>query len=360
MELVKYSGWENLVREEVASEAEEAILRGRDPRQERRRRQVQRRRFGAGLVSGILVAAALLLALFLTGCGTGDEVGDAGPVTPVDPAVSEPVEQTTSTTTTTSESGGAGPSPSPTTSTTKASTEQTQVSVYFVRGEKIGVAHRSIPKTTAVGAAAMRALLEGPNSREREAGLISAIPQGTAFLGLNIKDKVATVDLSQEFASGGGTLSMTLRLAQVVYTLTQFPSVDRVQFRLDGQPVEAIGGEGLVVYPPVSRRDYEDATPAIMVESPAVGDSIKSPVRIWGTANTFEATFQVNIVDADGRVIADQFVTATSGSGDRGTFDVKVPFSISRSQRGALIVFEYSAKDGSKINIVEIPLGLER
>jgi hypothetical protein len=234
-----------------------------------------------------------------------------------------------------------------------------QISVYFTRGEKIAAAHRTIPRTKEVGAAAMRALLAGPNARERdEGGLGSVIPGGTAFLGLNIKDKVATVDLSKEFASGGGTLSMTLRLAQVVYTLTQFPTVERVSFMLDGEPVESIGGEGLIVDPPVGRKDYEYATPAIMVETPCVGDDVSSPMRVAGTANVFEATFQINVVDADGLIIAEKTVTASSGTGQRGTFDVTVPYDIDRGQRGSLIVFEYSAKDGSQTNVVEIPLDL--
>ena len=254
--------------------------------------------------------------------------------------------------------GGSSSSTGPGGATT--GTHTTDLTVYFMRGEKIGAAHRVVSETKEVGAAAVRALLEGPTAAEREAGLGTEIPDGTQLLGLSIDGGVATVDLSGEFESGGGSLSMLARVAEVVYTLTQFPSVEKLRFELGGKAVQAIGREGIVVDSPVGRADYEDVTPAILVESPAVGDTVRSPLHARGTANTFEATFMVNIVDSEGKVIANTFETATSGSGQRGTFDVTVPFTLDRSGRGALIVFESSAADGSRIHIVKIPLELEK
>ena len=59
-------------------------------------------------------------------------------------------------------------------------------------------------------------------------------------------------------------------------------------------------------------------------------------------------------------IIARDFVTATSGSGTRGTFDFTVPFTIDRDGVGELIVLELSAKDGSRIHLQEIPLRMKR
>ena len=72
----------------------------------------------------------------------------------------------------------------------------------------------------------------------------SAIPAGTRLLGLTIKDGVATVDLSSEFESGGGSASATIRLGQVVYTLTQFPTVKSVVFQIDGRTVTRLRQRG--------------------------------------------------------------------------------------------------------------------
>ena len=70
---------------------------------------------------------------------------------------------------------------------------------------------------------------------------------------------------------------MLMRLAQVVFTLTQFPTVDGVNFKLDGKAIDVLGGEGIIIDHPMSRADYEDMSPAILVESPTVGNSVSSP-----------------------------------------------------------------------------------
>lgn len=77
-------------------------------------------------------------------------------------------------------------------------------------------------------------------------------------------------------------------------------------------------------------------------------------MRIWGTANTFEATFMVDILDEDGNVLTTEVVTATSGSGTRGTFDVEIAFDAGDSEEGMVVAYELSARDGSRVNEVEI------
>jgi hypothetical protein len=303
-----------------------------------------------------LVLALAGATLAFGSCGYGDDVGDGGTVSttegPETTVTLPPEDPTTTTTSTTAPTGS--------TTTTTVTEDTMTLNVYYSRGELISAAARVVPKTQQVGAAAMNALLEGPTAVEEEAGMVTNIPAGTTFLGLTIDDGVATVDLSKEYASGGGTLSMMMRLAEVVFTLTQFPTVDGVNFKLDGEPIDVLGGEGLILNHPMSRSDYEDLSPAILVESPTVGNTVDSPMRVRGTANVFEAVFRINVVDWDGLIIADEVVTASSGTGTRGTFDVTIPFTVESAGRGALIVFAESPKDGSPIDVVEIPLQLEK
>ncbi len=234
------------------------------------------------------------------------------------------------------------------------------VKVYFTRGDKLGVSTRQIPATKAVATAAVRELLKGPNADETSYGLGTTVPDGTKLLGVTVKDKVATVDLSGTFQSGGGSLSMTMRLTQVVYTLTQFKTIDSVRFSLDGKPVSVFGGEGIMLDKPLTRLSYEDVLPAILVESPTPGQTATGAIRVIGNANVFEAVFLAEVRDAGGATLAKKQVKATSGTGTRGTFDTTFTFTTPKTQMGSLVVYELSAKDGTPINVVTIPLKLAK
>ena len=133
-----------------------------------------------------------------------------------------------------------GPPPAQTTST--QATQSTALpsgrglEVWFTRNGRVVEALRAHKATRAVATAALHALLAGPTAGERETGMRTEIPSGTRLLGLVIAKGVARVDLSSDY-QGGNSRSLQLRLAQVVYTLTQFPTVRAVSFSVDGSPV---------------------------------------------------------------------------------------------------------------------------
>ena len=264
-----------------------------------------------------------------------------------------------------SSSPTAAPTPRPTATPAPAGAGTTVVRAYFVLGsftdnEGLAPVLREVPQTKAVGTAAMRELLAGPDEAEMGArpAMYTAIPDGTTLLGISIADGIATVNLSQEFESGGGSASMLARVAQVTYTLTQFPTVTGVRFQLDGVPVTALGGEGVVLDQPLGRDDFRDQLPAIFVDRPAWGASLGNPGTVSGEANVFEATFQVELLDAGGRALLGKTVTASCGTGCWGSFRTSLAYTVTRAQWGTLRVFESSAKDGSEINVTEYPVWL--
>lgn len=130
-------------------------------------------------------------------------------------------------------------------------------------GENALAIERTVPYTQAVATAAMNALLAGPTPEEQTTwpAIGTAIPAGSELLGVTVENGIAKVDLSEEFQSGGGTFSVTARLAQVVYTLTQFPTVQAVEFYIEGVRVETFSSEGLILDGPQTIEDYEQLLP---------------------------------------------------------------------------------------------------
>jgi hypothetical protein len=232
------------------------------------------------------------------------------------------------------------------------------VKIYLFAGERLVAVQREIPQTLAVGRAAVEQTIVGPSQAEESAspGLFTSIPDGTTLLGLEVKDGLATVNLSKEFESGGGSSSMFGRLAQIVYALTQFPTVDRVAFELDGLPVTVFSGEGIVLDKPSVRADYESFLPAIFVDGPAYGATLDNPARIVGVANVFEASFEIEIRDVTGHTLVKRPLMASCGTGCWGTFDVTIPYSVGSPQRGSVVVYDLSPKDGSVENLRSYPV----
>lgn len=219
---------------------------------------------------------------------------------------------------------------------------------------------RTLPDSAAIAPATLEALLAGPTAEEAGAPgrLTTAIPSGTRALGLVLDGNVATIDLSRDFGSGGGSESMFGRVAQIVYTLTALPDIEAVLFRIDGRPVDALGGEGIVIAGPQTRDDFTEQLPEIFVDTPAWGASVAAPVRVSGLTRVFEATFQAQLFDDRGLALAETVVTASCGTGCWGTFDVELDARIDREQVGSLRVFEASAKDGSPVNVRVYPITL--
>ncbi len=211
--------------------------------------------------------------------------------------------------------------------------------VYLLQDGKVWPVYRDAPLAGDAADEIVAELLLGPSDEELERGMTTALPDDLEITGIVVEDGIAHVPLDTNLTPEA--------LAQLVYTLTGLPTVRSVD--LD-RPTQVVTG--------FDRSDFEEQTPAILVESPLSDEEVTSPVRATGTANTFEANFQYELEDDESNVIGKDFVTATSGTGTRGTFEFAVPFEF--EGQGTLVVFESSAKDGSRINVAEIPLRLTR
>ena len=95
----------------------------------------------------------------------------------------------------------------------------------------------------------------------------------------------------------------------------------------------------------------------IKVTAPAAYGIIGSQVTISGQARVFENTVNVRIKDSDGRVLAETTTTAASPDvGQFGPFSVSVSFGQPTGTTGTVEVYTLSAKDGSEIDKLTIPV----
>jgi hypothetical protein len=328
-------------------------------------------------VTVIIKSAAPLLAMMVLACGMPPPtvMPSTGPSMPAPTVSASPPSPTSepsaSPTAVPSASPTAAPSPtalpSPSSTSVPSPTAGTIVirNYYFLADSEgnpgLVPVLRTVPQTVAVAAAAVRTLVEGPTAEEKAASppIQTTVPAATRFLGVSIKAGVATVDLSHEFEEGGGSLSVRARLAQVVFTLTQFTTIDRVTFELDGVPVTLFSPEGIVLDEPVGRSNFHDELlPAIFVDRPAWRAALPLPGRVTGLANTFEATLRLAILDREGRSLVGRTVMATCGMGCWGTFDATLPYVVASAQWGSLRAWEDSAKDGQPIHARVYPIWL--
>jgi hypothetical protein len=211
--------------------------------------------------------------------------------------------------------------------------------LWFVRGGLVPVRRTGKAGERAVARRALDALTAGPTAQEAADGDRTLLARGTK-LDIDLEDGVATV---VGLESGGGVRAR-LRRAQVVLTLTQYDTIEGVRFFASG--------------PVLTRRDFGDLLPAIVVDEPRVGAPTQSRLTISGTANVFEATVSVRVLDAKGKTIARTFATATCGTGCRGDFSASVSYSVDEAQTGTVEVFEVSAENGRRTHVVAVPVRL--
>lgn len=261
--------------------------------------------------------------------------------------------------------------PPSTTTTTQATTSTTSevvplvASTTFHFAESGGNNHRPGPFLIAVhdpgpdvgnpADNALAALLDGPPGAAVAEGITSDIPLGTAVVSIEPgSDGVAIVEMSSTFDDGGGSFSMMARLAQLTYTLTALEPIDSVLLMENGSVVEVFSSEGIVLDGPMTRADFEDLLPGILVEEPAWGSPITLPTVVSGTAAVFEATFQTQLLLDGAPVFDPPFVNSDNGVGF-GNFTFEVEVSVVPPADVVLRVWEFSAEDGSVINERFVP-----
>jgi germination protein M len=103
----------------------------------------------------------------------------------------------------------------------------------------------------------LQSLLAGPTETEKKRGLISVIPSGSRLLSATVKDGIAYLNFNDAFQFNSyGVEGYTAQLKQVVWTATEFSTVQGVQILIEGKSLMYLGGEGIRVDRPLTRESF--------------------------------------------------------------------------------------------------------
>jgi hypothetical protein len=241
--------------------------------------------------------------------------------------------------------------------------QMTNVAVYYTKVTDnnfylVREVHR-VKKTPAIAQTALNELIKG---KPVTPGAYRVLSPDTKVLGINNNQGLATVNFSPEVLKANvGAEGEALGIASIVNTLTEFPTIQKVSFTVDGSVEKAIDWWGHVGLSeqPFSRNLADVWEPAIWVTTPSSGQMITSPVEISGSARVFEATVNYRIKDDKGKILDEGSTNAAEGAPGRGDFLIKTNFETAGSGKGQIEVFWASPKDGSELDKVIIPVKWE-
>jgi Immunoglobulin-like domain of bacterial spore germination/Sporulation and spore germination len=176
-------------------------------------------------------------------------------------------------------------------------------------------------------------------------------PAGTRLRGLELEDGTATVDLSGPALKGRSGTARRWPLQALVYTLTQFPTVQRLVVKVEGR---AVGG-------PLARDRAIPLAPIALAES-APGTLMEGDrLVVRGEASVYEGTVSLRLRDHTGRVMAQSHATSSVGAPGRGPFSGALTFTAPASSHcWTLEAFEVSPEDGQIGYSVRLPVWVGR
>ncbi len=135
-------------------------------------------------------------------------------------------------------------------------------SLYFIRVENDGSIHlkqiqRQLRNSDTPLTDTLEALLQGLTAPELNDGLLNLIPEDTLLLSATVNNRVAYLNFNESFRFNSlGAEGLLAQLQQIVYTATEFSSVDRVQFLIEGKQVNYLSGDGVFIGQPLGRSSF--------------------------------------------------------------------------------------------------------
>lgn len=145
---------------------------------------------------------------------------------------------------------------------TKSVPATMNIKLYFMTINSNGtVSHKEVTRTMKKSDGplvdSINALISGPTVEEENLGCRSLISNGTKLISASVKNGIATLNFSSEFEFNQYGIEGTQgQLQQIVFTATAFPTVESVQFLVDGEKKSYLGSEGVWIGTPLSRNSF--------------------------------------------------------------------------------------------------------
>jgi germination protein M len=143
-----------------------------------------------------------------------------------------------------------------------APTRVRRATLYFVKldadgnpvmeGISRGIEYNDSPLTTT-----LENLISGLTATELNRGYLSLIPVNAEIRRIWVEGGVAHIDFNEAIRYNSfGNEGYELQLKQIVYTASEFATVERVQFYVEGQVSEYLAPEGVYIGSPLGRDDF--------------------------------------------------------------------------------------------------------
>jgi len=214
--------------------------------------------------------------------------------------------------------------------------------------------------------AALEAWVKGPEHEE----LTGLVNPDVIIEYVEEVDGVAHVSFSKEIKESNLGSSGELMFAEQIAMIMQQFGFEQTQILVEGRVEETILGH-LYTGEPIAAKEPEDylwidekKSPEVVLQNaafriyePAPNSDVKDRIVVRGLARVWEGTILYEF--EDGHYILDEgFTTATEGAPGWGEFEITIELDDAANYSGRVILYEESAKDGSRINELKIPVNV--
>lgn len=235
------------------------------------------------------------------------------------------------------------------------------LNIYRVKTDVVIETEKDLPM------AALEAWIEGPEDEE----LVGLVPSNVTIEYVEDVDGVANVSFSKEIQEIRlGSTGETMLVEQLAMIMEQF-GFESTQILVDGEMGDSLFGH-LYTADPFMAQDPENyqwidekesqeivlENEAFKIFEPAPNSEVNDQIVVKGLARVFEATVQYEF--EDGHYVFDQgFITASEGAPGWGEFEIILDLDKVPNGPARIIIYEESAKDGSRVHELEIPVTIK-